>query len=135
MPEVHSDDDEDGTVTQFRWTTTLTVVACGAVLCVLCWPRPMSLAERWSHSSARTEETLIDEFGPPQPVGKDLIEELKLKGMAENPRWLQWTEPDISERFFIAIVIDGKAWQRLDVRIHEGGREMEIKFFLLEDSL
>ena len=137
MHEVHSDNFEIRRVSQFRWQTTLPIVACAAVLCVLCWPRPMSLAERWSNSSARTEEVLIDKFGPPQPVGMELVEklkELKLKGMAANARWMQWTEPGNAERFFIAIVKDGKAMQRLDVQIHDDGREMEIKFFLLEDS-
>jgi hypothetical protein len=100
-------------------------------------PPPKPLAERWNDSSARTEEALIDEFGPPDPVEKDLVEklkELKLKGMAANARWLQWTDPKEPQRFFIAVVVDGKAWQRLDVQIHGDGWKMKIGFFHFEDT-
>ena len=122
---------------RFSLKTLFVFVTCIAVAMWLFRPGPRPLAERWSDSSARTEEALIDEFGPPEPVVKDLVEklkELKLKGMAANARWLQWTDSNEPQRFFVAVVVEGKAWQRLDVRIHDDGREMEIGFFLFEDT-
>ena len=107
-------------------------------------PPPKPLAERWNDSSARTEEALIDEFGPPDPVAKDLVEALKdlveelkepkFNRMTANARWLQWTDPNEPQRFFIAVVVDGKAWQRLDVQIRRDGKEMKIGGFRPEDT-
>jgi hypothetical protein len=117
---------------QFRLKTLFVFVTCVAVAIWLFRPPPKPLAERWSESSARTEEALIDEFGPPDPVEKDLVEKLrefKLKGMTANARWLQWTDPDEPQRCFIAVVVDGKAWQRLDVQIRRDGKEMKIRLF------
>jgi hypothetical protein len=124
---------------QFRLKTLFAVVAGVAVCCALFRPGPKSMKERWSQaSSAKTEQALIDVFGPPQPLRKDLVEtltKLKLKGVSADARWLQWGDPNDPQRFFAAVVVDGKVLHKCDVQIHDDGRKIQIGLWHIEDNL
>jgi hypothetical protein len=139
MHEVHNDILENGKTSQFRLKTLFVVVTCVAVFCALLRPGPKSMRERWSEAaSAKTEQTLIDEFGPPQPVRTDIderLKEIKRDFMPANARWLQWWDPSDPQRFFAAVVVDGKVLHKFDVHIHDDGREIKIGHWPIEDNL
>ncbi len=138
MVEAHHDDGENRNVPQFRLKTLFAIVAGVAVLCVLFRPVPKSMAERWRESSVNTEEALIDAFGPPQPVRKDIdesLKEIKRELMPANARWLQWWDPNDPQRFFVAVVVDGKAQLKLDVQIHDDARGTEIGLRYIKNNL
>ena len=88
---------------QFRLKSLFAFIVGVAVFCALFRPGPKSMRDRWYEAaSAKTEQTLIDEFGPPQPVRSDIDERLKeiiRNFMSANARWLQWWDPSDPQRF------------------------------------